>query len=153
MDDKQVTITKVLEAPIEKVWDAWTNSQSIKQWLSPEGMSNPEVTNDFRVGGEYRIVMEGHNMPDPSHNGKMAVGGKYLEIEKPTKLVFTWLWENSIAETHTTKISILLTKLNDKQTEITLMHTGFVDEIMHQQHTMGWNSTFRKLDHFLKGGE
>lgn len=153
MNDNQVKITKVLESSIENVWDAWTNSESIKQWLSPEGMTNPEVTNDFMVGGKYRIVMEGRNMPDPNHNGIMAVGGEYLEIEKPHKLVFTWLWENSPAETHTTKIMLLLKEVNNKKTEMTLIHTDFADDTIRNEHDMGWNSTFNKLDLFLKGGE
>lgn len=153
MNDNQVKITKVLESSIENVWDAWTNSESIKQWLSPEGMTNPEVTNEFIVGGKYRIVMEGHNMPNPNHNGVMAVGGEYLEIEKPNKLVFTWLWENSEAKTHTTKISIHLRRLAEKQTEMTLIHSDFADDTMRHEHDMGWNSTFNKLEKFLKGGE
>ncbi len=153
MDKNIVKITKILAASIDKVWDALTNPDSIKQWLSPEGMTNPEVTNEFRVGGIYRIVMEGHNMPDPAHNGRMAVGGTYLEIEKPNKLVYTWLWENAPAETHTTRITILLKELGDIQTEMTLVHSGFADENMRQEHSSGWNSTFNKLDHFLRGGE
>ncbi len=153
MEDSQVKITKVLEASIEKVWDAWTNPESIKQWLSPEGMTNPEVTNEFEVGGIYRIVMEGHNMPDPAHNGRMAVGGKYLKMNKPNKLVFTWRWEGTPIETHSTEITILLKKLDTAQTEMTLIHSGFADDAMRHEHDMGWNSTFRKLDLFLEGGE
>ncbi len=149
MDETQVKITKMLEAPIEKVWDAWTNPESIKEWLSPEGMTNPQVSNDFVVGGKYRIVMEGHDMPDAKHNGIMAVGGEYVEIEKPHKLILTWLWEGAPAETHTTKITVLLKSLDERQTEIALIHSGFADDAMRHEHDMGWNSTFRKLDLFL----
>ena len=52
----------MLVAPIEKVWDAWTN---------------PEVTNEFTVGGKYQIIIKGSNMPDPNYNGVMAVGWYY----------------------------------------------------------------------------
>lgn len=153
MNNNQVKITKVLDASIEKVWDAWTNPESIKEWLSPEGMTNPEVTNDFKVGGKYRIVMEGHDMHDPTHNGIMPVGGKYLEIEKPNKLVFSWLWENAPAKTHTTKITILLIKIDEEKTEMTLIHSDFADDNMRHEHDMGWKSTFNKLEQFLKGGD
>ncbi len=153
MDKNEVIITKVISASIEKVWDAWTNPESMKQWLSPEGMTNPEVTNNFETGGKYRIVMEGRNMPNPSHNGLMAVGGKYLEIEKPHRLVFSWLWENAPAETHTTKIMLLFKEISSDKTELTLIHTDFADDNMRYEHNMGWNSTFNKLEQFLKGGE
>lgn len=153
MDEAQIKITKVFEAPIEKVWDAWTNPESIKQWLSPEGMTNPEVTNEFKVGGKYRVVMEGHNMPDSNHNGVMAVGGEYVKIEKPNKLILTWLWESAPVETRTTTITILLKELDHRQTEMTLIHSDFADDTMRHEHNMGWNSTFNKLEQFLKGGE
>ena len=108
MEHNNVTIKKILPASIQHVWEAWTNPEHVKRWLSPEGMTNPEVTIDLKVGGIYKIVMEGHNMPNPEHNGKMAVSGAYLEIEKPTKLVYTWLWDKAHPETHTTTITILL---------------------------------------------
>lgn len=152
MDERQVKITKTLNAPIEKVWDAWTNPKSIRGWLSPEGMTNPEVEADLLVGGKYRIVMQGHNMPDPNHNRKIAVGGEYLEIEKPNKLVFTWLWEGSPKETHTTIVTVLMQKIDKNKTKLTLIHTGFADDDMQNEHNTGWTSTFSKLEQFLKRG-
>jgi uncharacterized protein YndB with AHSA1/START domain len=149
MTDKEVKLVKTYNAPIERVWDAWTNADNIKQWLSPEGMTNPDVSVDLRVGGSYRNVMQGHNMPDPKHNGKMAVGGTYLEIDKPNKLMFTWLWEGEPAETHTSTVTVYLKKIDDHKTELTLIHNGFADDDMQQQHDMGWTSTFRKLEQFL----
>lgn len=153
MEHNNVTIIKTLPASIQRVWDAWTHPEEVKQWLSPEGMTNPEVTVDLKVGGAYRIVMEGRNMPNPQHNGKMAVGGTYLEIEVPTKLVFTWLWEKAPPGTHTTTITILLKAVDSNTTELTLIHTGFPDDTMRHEHNMGWNSTFRKLEQYMKGGE
>jgi len=150
MKDRTLRITHTLYAPIEDVWDAWTNPESMKQWLSPEGMTTPDASVDLKVGGAYRVIMEGKNMPNPDHNGQMAVGGEYLEIEKPTKLVFTWLWEDSPVDTHTTKISLLFNKIDENTTELTITHSGFADENMQKEHDMGWKSTLRKLDMFIK---
>lgn len=150
-EKREVKFTKVLHAPIDTVWDAWTNPKSMQEWLSPEGMTNPEVGADLSVDGAYRIVMEGHNMPDPKHNGRLTVGGKYLVIEKPRRLVFTWLWEGSPVDTHTTKVEIHLRKVDADKTEMTLIHSGFADDNMQKEHTMGWTSTFHKLEKFLNG--
>lgn len=132
------------------MWDAWTNPESLKQWKSPEGMTTPEVEVDLRIGGKYKVVMEGHDMPDPSHNGKVTVAGEYLEIDKPNKLVYTWLWEGLPAETHKTTVTILLKKLDENRTELTLIHAGFADDKMQQEHNTGWLSTLKKLEEFLQ---
>lgn len=149
MSENKIVIKRKLHASIEKVWDALTIPSNLAQWHSPEGMTCPEVTGDLRVGGRYRIVMEGKNMPNPDHNGIMAVGGEYLEIERPTRLVFTWLWEGAPEKTHTTHIEINLKEI-DGTTDLELIQSGFPDDHMKHEHDMGWNSTFNKLDVFLK---
>lgn len=149
MTDRKIKLTKIYNAPIEKVWDAWTNPESMKQWFSPEGMTNPQISSELSVGGSYRNTMEGKNMPDPKHNGQMTVGGTYLELEKPSKLVFTWLWEGAPADTHTTTVTVLFKKLDAAKTELTLIHSGFADDTMQKEHDIGWASTFNKLDRFL----
>ena len=151
MADLKLELKQVFDAPIEKVWDAWTKPENIKQWLSPEGMINPEVAGELKPGGKYRIVMEGENLEVAPHSGTVIVGGKYLEIDKPNKLSFTWLWEGAPEETHTTKVTVLLKRLTKSKTEVTLIHTGFPDEDMRQEHNRGWNSTFRKLNKCLEG--
>lgn len=150
MAKNEVKLTRILKAPIENVWHAWTKPENMKNWFSPEGMTNPEIVVDLKKGGTYRIVMEGHNMPDPNHNGKMAVGGEYIEINKPNLLKFSWRWEGVPVETHTTIITINLKKIDENSTELTLIHNGFADEKMRSEHNRGWISTFNKLDLFLK---
>lgn len=93
--------------------------------------------------------MEGIHASDPGKHIRVTVGGEYLEIEKPKKLVYTWLWEGSPPETHTTTVTILLKKVGENKTEVTLIHTGFADENMKKDHNQGWEPTFRRLEKFL----
>lgn len=149
MNEQKFELKRTIKAPIEKVWDAFTKPEQMKEWFSPEGMDRPEATAHVEVDGEYRIVMEGKDMPDPKHNGKMPVGGTYKIVEKPNKLVFSWLWEGAPAETHTTTVTILLKKMDEMSTELTLIHEGFPDEHMMNEHNMGWESTVNNLEKFL----
>jgi uncharacterized protein YndB with AHSA1/START domain len=151
MKNRKIKIVRVLSAPIEKVWDAWTNPESLKNWKSPEGMSTPEAAVDLVVGGKYHVTMEGYDLPDPRHNGRVTVRGEYLEIKKPTKLVYTWLWDGSASETHTTTVTITLRSVDKERTELTLIHAGFVDDEMKKEHDKGWGSTINKLEMFLAG--
>ncbi len=152
-DDISLEIKQVFDAPISKVWDAWTNPDSLKQWKSPEGMTTPEVSVDLKVGGKYKVVMVGMDQANPTAPERATVGGEYLEIDEPNRLVYTWLWEGAPAATHTTTVTVKLNKINDHQTEVILIQSGFVDQNMKEEHAKGWHSTFNKLNVFLKGGE
>jgi uncharacterized protein YndB with AHSA1/START domain len=88
-----------------------------------------------------------HPGDDKSMN--VAVGGEYLEIERPNKLVYTWLWEGAPKETHTTTVQVMLKKIGENKTELTLIHSGFPDDNMEMQHNQGWISTLNNLERFL----
>lgn len=142
MKNNSILIRRKLPAPIEEVWEAWTDPQQLMQWKSPESMTTPEATVDLKVGGEYSVTME--RQPDP---GKVTVRGVYKEIEKPTKLVFTWKWDGQEEET---TVTVELKALSDTETELTLTHEGFVTEESKAQHNKGWESTFNKLEQFVQ---
>ncbi|WP_331000342.1 SRPBCC domain-containing protein [Paenibacillus glucanolyticus] len=75
-----LTMTRRFEFTAERVFDAWVNPEMMSKWLfNPEEKAN-FVENDFCVGGSYRIR-------DPKEGEAI---GKYLEIDKPFKLVFTF---------------------------------------------------------------
>jgi uncharacterized protein YndB with AHSA1/START domain len=80
---REVTITRVLDAPVDAAWRAWTDAEQLKQWFMPHGFSVPECTVDLRPGGALRMVILG---PDGS---KSTTDGEFLEVEPPTRCVFT----------------------------------------------------------------
>ena len=52
-------ITRIFDAPVEKVWKAWTTPSLIKKWWGPKGFTAPSVKIDLRVGGIYTYAMKG----------------------------------------------------------------------------------------------
>jgi uncharacterized protein YndB with AHSA1/START domain len=54
---KELTFERTYAAPIEAVWDAWTQPELLRQWWGPEKTTVPECEVDLRVGGRIRIVM------------------------------------------------------------------------------------------------
>ena len=78
-----VRIERVLKAPIEKVFAAWTNPEMLRRWMSPPGTFVGEVSADVRPGGAFRLVMSGHGV-DLEHTGE------YQQVDPPRLLVFTW---------------------------------------------------------------
>lgn len=151
MNDQQVVITKILSAPIEKVFQAWIDPKFMMQWYSPENMTTPHVEADPRVDGTYAITMVYNETP----NQGMTVRGVYKEIQEPTKLHFTWQWDGQEDET---EVTVELRKISDHETELTLTHAGFEKKEYEKgfskaDHNGGWNSAFNKLELLMKGGE
>ncbi len=80
---REATFTRVLDAPLDKVWRAWTDAGEIKKWWGPKGFDNPVCDFDARAGGKIHIVMRG---PDGT---RYPLRGEVLVVEPNAKLVFT----------------------------------------------------------------
>jgi uncharacterized protein YndB with AHSA1/START domain len=83
---KQFTITRVLDAPRAQVWRIWTDPDEAPYWLRPRSLTTPRDRVDFdvRPGGAYRYTMVA---PDGT---EYPTGGTYREVVPPERLVFTW---------------------------------------------------------------
>jgi len=80
--EQQLTITRILDAPRELVFQAWTDPKLVAQWWGPRGFTAPVCELDARPGGSILIHMRG---PD----GKVyPMTGVYREILPPERLVF-----------------------------------------------------------------
>lgn len=79
---RTITIDRTFDLPLETVWKAWSEPESMKKWFSPEGYSCPSSTIDFRVDGKFLNAMK-----EP--NGKETWSTcKYLEIVPYKKIVY-----------------------------------------------------------------
>jgi uncharacterized protein YndB with AHSA1/START domain len=78
---RTLSIKKTFDAPVELVWEAWTEPQHLSHWWGPKGMSFTIVEHNFKVGGKWKYVM-------PMPNGDEFVSeGQYSEIVKFEKIV------------------------------------------------------------------
>lgn len=80
---KEVTITRVFDAPRELVYDVWTDEQHIASWFGPRSFTNPVVEMDVRPGGRMVIHMQG---PDGSVYPSV---GTFTDVTPPERLAFT----------------------------------------------------------------
>jgi uncharacterized protein YndB with AHSA1/START domain len=79
----ELVLERVLDAPREKVYRAWTEPELLKQWFAPLPYTTPAAEMDVRPGGGNRIVMRG---PD---GNEMEMFGVYLEVIPNEKIVST----------------------------------------------------------------
>jgi uncharacterized protein YndB with AHSA1/START domain len=57
VEKRDVVLTRTFDAPVERVWKAWTDPQEVVRWWGPKGFTSPSCKIDFRVGGKYIFHM------------------------------------------------------------------------------------------------
>ena len=62
--DRELLLTRTLNAPIDLVWEVWTKPEHIAKWWGPNGFTNTITTMDMRPGGEWHLVMHGPDGTD-----------------------------------------------------------------------------------------
>ena len=82
-EDRELVLTRLIKAPREKVFRAWTEPELLKQWFTPRPWTTPIVQTDVRPGGSSLMVMR-----DPDGN-EYPNHGVYLEVVQNERLVST----------------------------------------------------------------
>lgn len=94
-DTQAVVIERTLAAPIETVWTMWADADGFASWYGPEGATIPSCTHDLTVGGRRHVCME---MQTPNGSMQMWFVGEFLEIDEPTRLVYTEAMSNEAGD-------------------------------------------------------
>jgi len=81
--DREIVITRIVDAPRELVWEAWTDPKHVAQWWGPNGFTNTIHEMDVRPGGAWRFIMHGPNGVDYKNDIV------YVEVVKPERLVYS----------------------------------------------------------------
>ena len=142
--DREVVITRIVDAPRRLVFEAWTNPEHVPQWLlGPEGWTMPVCEIDLRVGGTWHYVWR------KDDGAEMAMTGTYREIVPPERIVSTERWGPEWPETVNTvqlveaagRTTITITVLYpSKEARDMALQTGMKE---------GMNEGFVRLDELL----
>ena len=141
-DTFDLTVARTIQAPRQKVFEAFIKPELVRQWFRPRGFTITDLGLDPRVGGRYRVTMQ------PRSGAPETVGGEYREIKPPERLVFTWKWEGKMGGIGETLITVSLVERHGAQgveTEVRLQHSGFPAPDARDGHLQGWNSVLNAL--------
>src|SRR6266550_7875980 len=133
-------IKRLIKAPRDRVYAAWTDPAQMKHWFGPENVQTRDLIADARVGGTFRWDLTNSEGED------MTILGEYRELQPGNKIVFTWQWgDDEDWENH---ISIVRVELDDADggTKLRLRHEQLPNEESRDGHRQGWNSTLNKLE-------
>ena len=147
-----VEVKRTLRAPVERVWQAWSDAKLVQQWWGPREFTCPDARTDFRVGGKYLFGMK--NL----RGGDIVWGaGTYQEIIPNQKIVYTDQFADPSGNPITPKeagmpnwegpgltfVTVDFESRGDS-TIMTLTHEG-IPKALHDDCVSCWSSTVDKL--------
>jgi uncharacterized protein YndB with AHSA1/START domain len=143
--DREILGTRVVDAPRELVWEAWTNPEHVPHWLlGPEGWTMPVCEIDLRPGGAWHFVWR------RSDGTEMETRGEYRDVEPPERLVHTESWGGDWPET----LNTLILSEEDGQTTMaqTILYPSKEarDAALATGMKKGASISFERLDEYLR---
>jgi uncharacterized protein YndB with AHSA1/START domain len=130
-----IRLQRDYDAPIEDVWDAFTDPDRIGRWFLP-------ISGDYRLGGRYQF--EGN------------AGGEIVACERPERLKVTWAYGVAASDADVSEVEVRLSKLDDASTRLDFEHTSVVPDEMWSEYGpgavgVGWDQGVLGLARHLHG--
>jgi uncharacterized protein YndB with AHSA1/START domain len=140
-----LTMERTYAAPAQRVFDAFTSKEVMRRWWhAGDDWETPEALVDLRVGGEVRVVMR-----NPHKDELYGGGGRDTEIDPPSRLVFTWLWDDDRDQTE--QLIEIDFDERDGRTIVRFTHRNLWDEETVADHEEGWGRAFENLKRTVEG--
>jgi uncharacterized protein YndB with AHSA1/START domain len=158
IQDRELVITRIFDAPRELVYKVWTDPRHVKNWWGPKPFTNPVCEIDLQPGGRFHYVMRSPDGMD------FPMKGTFIEIVPNERLVYsddayeqTDFWKMAIGDkveddvdfsTMTSRVTVIFDDLGGK-TKLTLTThfatNGVRDAMIGMQMAEGWTQSLEKL--------
>ncbi|MCG8491526.1 MAG: SRPBCC domain-containing protein [Sneathiellales bacterium] len=141
----ELEIIREFDAPVEMVFEAWTDVNALRSWMGPTGRSCPNAEANPVVEGAY-------SFPMVAENGAVdTVVGHYTTIDPPYRLAFSWSWmqeDGTIG--HPMHVTLHFEEIEGNRTRMKLLHINLATPEARTNHNSGWVGCFDCLDGYLK---
>ena len=142
MAEPGISITRVFQAPRERVWREWTEPERFADWFGGEAEVPPAtVRMDVRKGGRWNLTM----FAGPDRR-EIRWKGEYLEVLEPERLVFT---VSDRPDEVYELVTVVLTDLGDGRTEMRFAQRGHMRPDEYEHTKRGWGGFFARIDERL----
>ena len=136
-------LTCALDASREWVFKALTDPAELVKWWGPSGFTTPEIEIHPKVGGHYRLGMQ------PPDSELFHLAGEFLEIDAPTRLAYTFRWEDPDPDDQETVVRLSLQAVAGR-TRLSLWQGPFATQARLALHRSGWIDSLQKLTDLLR---
>jgi uncharacterized protein YndB with AHSA1/START domain len=132
-------IERTFDAPIQDVFDAWTNAEVLRRWLhAGRDWDTTTAEVDLRVGGRVRLVMH-----DPTDGAEHGAVGEYTVVEPPHRLAFTWVWDDDHSNPQVIELEF---SERDGATTVLMINSGITTEDGRGDQQRGWHLCYDNLE-------
>lgn len=141
-----ITITRVFDAPLERLWREWTEPARFADWFGGNEAEVPvsTVSMDVREGGSWQATM----LAGPARR-RIQWHGEYREVVEPTRLVFTVC--DQPGDDAYELVMVTLTDLGDGRTEMFFEQRGQMTAEEYERARGGWSTFFDRVEERLSG--
>jgi predicted 3-demethylubiquinone-9 3-methyltransferase (glyoxalase superfamily)/uncharacterized protein YndB with AHSA1/START domain len=161
-EKEDIVITRILDAPVELVWRAWTQPEHVMRWWGPKYYTSPSCKIDFREGGKYIFTMRA---PENQGGQDSYTSGVYLKIVPMERLEFT----QGLSDENGDRIDpaqigmppdfpqeirtvVTFKRIREDMTELTITEYGWTPGQMYVYSLAGMQQSIDKLAESLKKG-
>jgi uncharacterized protein YndB with AHSA1/START domain len=136
-----ISITRVFDAPRERVWEEWTEPEAFADWFGGPDSEVPlsTVAMEVRPGGSWRLTM----YAEPGRR-EIQWHGEYREVAEPERLVFTVSDQPSENRAYEL-VTVVLIDLGDGRTEMRFQQRGVLPAEMYERAQEGWSTFFDRI--------
>ena len=120
------------QATREEVFRAWADPELLRQWYTPNPQLSVEFNGTVAAGESYELIM----------GGRYTARGRYLRVEPPSMLEFTWQWDGEPAPS---VVLVELDSTSDGITRLRLTHRDLADQTEVDGHAKGWDLNLNRL--------
>jgi uncharacterized protein YndB with AHSA1/START domain len=134
-----ITVTRVFDAPRERVWKEWIEPERFADWFGGTDSEVPlsTVAMDVRPGGTWKATMYAG-----SGRHEILWKGEYREVDAPGRLVFT---VTDRSDDKYEVVSVVLTDLGDGRTEMFFEQRGHLAPEQYERTERGWGGFFDRM--------
>ena len=135
-------LERTLAASPERVFAACVEAERLAEWWGPAGFTAPSMQLDVRKGGRYRITMR------PPDGDAFHLRGEFREVERPRRLVYTFVWEEPDPDDQETVVTLTFERVGEN-TKLSLDQSPFKTDARYELHKGGWTETLDRLERSL----
>lgn len=132
-------LRRVLPAAPPEVFRLFSEADELVKWWGPAGFSVPSLDFNPAVGSSYRIEMQ------PPEGDAFYLTGEFREVDPPTRLSFTFVWEPADPDDVETLVELSF-RADGDSTEVDFRQGPFKTEERRELHRNGWGDSFEKLE-------
>jgi uncharacterized protein YndB with AHSA1/START domain len=142
-NDTTITITRTFAASRERVFDAFTVGDQVRQWWGDENWVVTSMETDAQTGGGFRFEMLNRATGETFRSS-----ATYNEVKRPERLVWTNFWEGQSGLAPQTRVTVQFREVKGG-TEVTILHEFFPDKTTRDHHLAGWTASLDALPRLL----